>query len=146
MLMRNASKRVTVISDFKTPAGSPLHDVLEPRFDGVSTKLVSTGKENIQDKINAYAPFCDLTYMLNRLAIGDTSVINPRSPMYGNFAGMPNNINDALNYFSNAEKQFNKLDLETRKKFNNDWKIWISALNNSKPVDKKPEPKEGETE
>ena len=72
--MRNKQARIPNISSIHTYSGSPVHKILEPRFDGTVTRLVVTGEENIQDRMEAEAPMTDINYMLHRLSLGDQSV------------------------------------------------------------------------
>lgn len=113
-------------SDFVTPHGSRVFIHHEARFDGERTIIVDVGKSDIQEKINSYAPFCDINYMLHRLSIGDRSFINPRQPMYGDFSGMPTAPHDILNIARSAELRFSQLDAEEKKEFNNDYRVWLS--------------------
>ena len=64
--MRNKEAKIPNIDSIHTFSGSPVRSILEPRFDGSTTKLVSVGEENIQDRIEAEAPYTDINYMLNR--------------------------------------------------------------------------------
>ena len=87
--MRNKQARIPNIASIHTYSGSPIHKILEPRFDGAVTRLVVTGEENIQDRMEAEAPTTDINYMLHRLSLGDQSVLSSRRPMYGDFTGLP---------------------------------------------------------
>ena len=126
--MRNKSARIPNIESINTYAGSPIHQILEPRFDGTTTKLVSVGEENIQDFYEAQAPLTDINYMLNRLALGDTSVLSSKRPMYGDFTGLPSDPIEALNLVHESERAFARLTIEDKQKYNNDWKLWFADL------------------
>lgn len=126
--MRNKNSRIPNIESINTYAGSQVHQILEPRFDGTTTKLVSVGEENIQDYYEAQAPLTDINYMLNRLALGDTSVLSTKRPMYGDFTGLPSDPIEALNLVHQSESAFARLSVEEKQKYNNDWKLWFSDL------------------
>lgn len=126
--MRNKNARIPNIESINTYAGSPIHQILEPRFDGTTTKLVSVGEENIQDFYEAQAPLTDINYMLNRLALGDTSVLSSKRPMYGDFTGLPSDPIEALNLVHESERAFAQLSIEEKQKYNNDWKLWFADL------------------
>ena len=126
--MRNKNACVPSIDSINTFAGSPIHQILEPRFDGTSTKLVSVGEENIQDFYDAQAPMTDINYMLNRLALGDTSVLASRRPMYGDFTGLPSDPIEALNLVHESERAFAQLSIDEKQKYNNDWKLWFADI------------------
>lgn len=126
--MRNPNARVSDPCTFWTDPGSPYHDILEPRFDGVRTTVVPVGRENIQDRIQAHGPYTDLNYMLTRLAHGDTSVLSDRRAIYGDVSDFPSNPVDAINLVRNAESQFGLLPAEERAQYNNDWQVWFNAM------------------
>ncbi len=126
--MRRKEARIPNISSIHTYSGSPIHKILEPRFDGSITKLVVTGEENIQDRMEAEAPSTDINYMLHRLSLGDQSVLSPRRPMYGDFTGLPSDPIEALNLVHESEHAFAQLSVEDKAKFNNDWRRWFADL------------------
>lgn len=139
--MRHNSSAVRPVGDFSTPSGSRIHRILEPRFNGVTTSLVEVGTEDIQDKINALGPFCDLNYMLHRLSLGDSSVVAPKEPLYGDFSGLPRDPIEAVNLVHQSEQAFTRLSPEDKQKYNNDWRRWFADLLTpkvSKPVSSEP--------
>ena len=151
--MRNKLVCIPNIASIHTYSGSPIHKILEPRFDGEVTRLVVTGEENIQDRMEAEAPTTDINYMLHRLSLGDQSVLSSRRPMYGDFTGLPSDPIEALNLVHQSEFAFAQLDAEEKRKYNNDWKQWFADLLSHKnvsletlPLDPKPavEKEEGE--
>lgn len=126
--MRNKEARIPNISSIHTASGSPIHKILEPRFDGVNTCLVVTGEENIQDRMEAEAPSTDINYMLHRLSLGDTSVLSSNRPMYGDFTGLPSDPIEALNLVHQSEYAFAQLSADDKAKYNNDWRRWFADL------------------
>ena len=126
--MRNKQARIPNIASIYTYSGSPVHQIMEPRFDGTVTKLVVTAEENIQDRIEAEAPYTDINYMLHRLSLGDMSVLSSRRPMYGDFTGLPSDPIEALNLVHQSEFAFARLSAEDKQKYNNDWKLWFAEL------------------
>ncbi len=126
--MRHKGARIPDFPAIHTNPGSPIHDILEPRFDGVSTRLVVTGQENIQDRIEAEAPYTDINYMLHRLSLGDSSVLSTKHPMYGDFSGLPSDPIEALNLVHESERAFSRLSVDDKLKYNNDWKLWFTEL------------------
>jgi len=132
--MRNKEARIPNISSIRTASGSPIHKILEPRFDGVNTCLVVTGEENIQDRMEAEAPSTDINYMLHRLSLGDTSVLSSKRPMYGDFTGLPSDPIEALNLVHQSEFAFAQLSVEDKAKYNNDWRRWFADLLSGRDV------------
>lgn len=138
--MRNPNSKVTEFCKTVSPCGSRFHVKYEARFNGKSIGLVESGKIDIQESINAYAPYTDLNYMLSRLSVGDSSVLCSRRPMYGDFSAMPDNPIDAINLVHSAESAFLSIPIEERQNFNNDYRVWLAALLsgacNTKPSEK----------
>lgn len=126
--MRNVNSSVGTVGEFVTPPGSRFHVQYEPRFDGKTLSVVPVGKYDIQEQIEAYAPYCDITYMLSRLKVGDYSVLSNRVALYGDFSGMPDNPVDAINLIHSAEGRFATLSVEERQAYNNDYRVWLAHL------------------
>lgn len=125
--MRNIYSHVSTISAC-TPVGCRVQDVYEPRFNGSSLVLCKTGSFNIQDRINSFAPFTDLNYMLSRLKFGDSSVFCRSRPIYGDFSNLPDNPIDAINMVQSAERRFLELSVEERQNFGNDYRVWLNHI------------------
>lgn len=126
--MWNRNACIPDIDQIHSNPGSRVHDLLEPRFDGEVTRLVKTGEEDIQDRIEAAAPFTDLNYMLHRLSLGDRSVLNTRTPIYGDFSALPRDPIEALNLVQRSEDAFKQLPADVRANYNNDWQRWFAAV------------------
>lgn len=112
---------------FITCPGSRFHTHYDSRFDGRRVVLVESGVSDIQESIEAFGRYTDLHYMLHRLSVGDTSVFSSRSPMYGDFSGLPSNPVDAINIVHSAEQAFGQLSMEERASFNNDFRAWLAS-------------------
>lgn len=132
--MRNKQARIPNIGSIHTYAGSPIHEILEPRFDGNGTRLVVAGEENIQERMEAEAPMTDINYMLHRLSLGDQSVLSSRRPMYGDFTGLPSDPIEALNLVHESEASFGQLPTEEKLKYNNDWRKWFADILSNRTV------------
>ena len=126
--MRNPNARIPDPRSFVSCPGSRVHIIYEGRFNGRSMSLVEVGREEIQPKINAYAPYTDLVYMLSRLKVNDFSVMASRTPMYGDFSGLPTNPIDAINLVHSAENAFGRLSIDEKQKFNNDYRVWLASV------------------
>lgn len=126
--MRNVNSRIPDYDTIRTCSGSEFHILYESLFDGTKVSLVEVGREEIQPKIEAYAPYTDLVYMLSRLKVNDFSVLSSRPPLYGDFSGIPDNPVDAINLVHSAERKFGELSAEEKQKYNNDYRVWLSQL------------------
>lgn len=157
--MRNNHAHISDPHSFISSPGERVHKLYQSRFDGSRVVLEETGSFDIQDRINGFAPYTDISYMLNRLTVGDSSVLSSRPPLYGDFSCMPDNPIDAINLYHGAEEAFLQLSPEDRLTYNNDFRLWLSAVmggaiarsdnpaNPSSPVDSVPsEPVSAEKE
>lgn len=126
--MRNKFAGVSDPHSFESCAGSRIHTLYSSKFDGSSVVLEETGCFDLQEKINSFAPYTDIAYMLNRLKVGDSSVLTSRNPLYGDFTGFPDNPTDAINLYHGAEEAFAQLPPEEKLSYNNDFRVWLSSL------------------
>lgn len=126
--MRNPNARVSDPNAWYSNPGSRIHLIYGSRFNGARLTVEVVGQEDLQDRINAYAPYCDLYYMLQRLSVGDRSVLSRSQPMYGDFSGLPDNPVDAINLYHDAERTFAQLDTEAKQQYNNDFRVWLSQI------------------
>ena len=138
--MRNPywSKSVDLIGEATNP-GEEFARIFEPYFDGSTTTLREVGKRNVQEEMDAYAPYTDISYMLNQLKVGDTSVLSKSQPVYGDFSNLSNNPADVINTVRSAEAAFGQLPAVDRAAYGNDWRVWftaqLQASSDSVPVD-----------
>ena len=126
--MRNPywSKSVDLTGEATNP-GEVFARIFEPYFDGSTTSLREVGKRNIQEEMDAYAPYTDISYMLNQLKVGDTSVLSHSQPYYGDFSDLSSNPADVINTVRTAEAAFGQLSAADRARYGNDWRVWFTA-------------------
>lgn len=137
---------------FLSPTGSRKKKVYGPRFDGKILTLIETGEMDIQDEINSHALECDMSFILSRLGQGDTSVLNSRSPIFADFHNLPSNFREVLDVALSSEDLFNRLPVDVRKQFDNDYRQWLYSagsdewhkIMNPDQMDPAPEVKDGE--
>lgn len=126
--MRNKFAGVSDPHSFISCSGERIHTLYDSRFDGSRVVLEESGSFDLQERINSFAPYTDISYMLNRLKVGDNSVLSCRPALYGDFAGMPDNPTDAINIYHGAERAFSMLSAEEKLTFNNDFRVWLASL------------------
>lgn len=126
--MRNPywSKSVDLTGEATYP-GDEFARIFEPYFDGYTTTLREVGKRNVQEEMDAYAPYTDISYMLNQLKVGDTSVLAHSQPCYGDFSDLSSNPADVINTVRYAETAFGQLPASDRAAYGNDWRVWLTA-------------------
>ena len=114
--------------DIVTSSGSRIETLYSPSFNGTEIVLTKSGSVDVQERINSFAPYADIRYMLNQLKVGDSSVLSSRPPMYGDFSSMPAHPVDALNLISDAERRFESFSDEVKQLYNNDWRVYFTSL------------------
>ncbi len=116
---------------FYTSIGDPIVETYTGRYDkNGDLQLVSTGQENLYDKIQAEAAACDMDNILRRFANGDISVLSQSQGIYADVSGAPMHFTDALNMVRSVEDAFSLLPSEEREKYDNDWVKYGASLVN----------------
>lgn len=126
--MRLFTYRIPSIGDVVTSPGSRIETLYTPSFNGIEIVLSRSGSVDVQDRINSFAPYTDIRFMLNQLKVGDSSVLASRPPMYGDFSAMPSHPVDALNLISDVERRFDSLPDDVKASYNNDWRVYFTRL------------------
>ncbi len=113
----------TFISD----SGSPVKLIFTPALEDGQIVLNETGKFDISEFINSYADTTDMSFILSRLAAGDSSVLNVSQGFYGDSSILPDDHRAALDTVISAQTYFDNLPQETRDKFNDSFVEWIQS-------------------
>ena len=118
------------MSNFKTPAGSPIYKKWHYSRDENGVKhLEEVGERNIQDEINEYEQDCLIYNIIDRFTKGDVTAIKQTSEgMYADIVGMPKNIHEVHKVQSKAMSDFGKLPKELRDKYDNDPKTFVESV------------------
>lgn len=69
-----------------------------------------------------------MAFILNQLKLGNMSYMNPADPMFGDFTEAPASLADAQQRLIDAEYAFDRLSPEIKKKFDNNFNIFIQTL------------------
>lgn len=127
--MRNKNAKVSDPKKFITSCGSKYHIEYDGSLDKEgNVTLKEVGKTDIRQSINSYKETTDIDYIRRKLEIGDLSGINQSKPQYGDFSNMPKTMAEALQMQIDAKREFLKLDVDIRNKFDNDVnKFLVSA-------------------
>lgn len=126
--MRFFTNRIPDIGDVKTSPGSRTEILYTPTFNGSEIVLKKSGTFDVQERIDSFAPYCDIRYMINQLKVGDASVLSTRPPMYGDFSSLPAHPVDALNLINDVERTFDALPDDVKASCNNDWRQYFVRL------------------
>lgn len=135
--MRNKNAKVTNPNDFVTCPGNPEKVLYSAKVlpNGV-IDVVESGLENMQDKIESFRSQTDMAYILKQIALGNNDVLVRSVGQYGDFTNMPKTMAEAMQLQIDAEKEFYKLDLDTRGKFNNDFRQWLVSAGSPEWIEK----------
>lgn len=127
--MRNKFARISDPNSFVSDSGDKFHFLYSPVIsaDG-SMRLDISDKIDIQKEIDSFRDSTDMSYILNRLGIGDTSVLNGKTPHYGDFSQMPTNPAEFMQMAIDAEKSFLSLPLTVREQYGNDFRKWFADV------------------
>lgn len=111
-----------------TSSGDEYHIVYSSVLNEDGTiDLVPTAKDNIQEFINSFAAQTDMHYIIAQLKNGNTSVINRRPMMYGDFTDAPRSYAQALQMVIDGRATFDSLPLSVRNKFDNSFEKWFAT-------------------
>ena len=104
-----------------TDSGSPIHTLYAPVVDeDGNVDLVESGKENTDEYIQSFKESCDMEVIIQKFLAGDSSALNKKAAMFGDFTKMPKTYAEVLQLQIDAKKAFDELPVETKEKFDND--------------------------
>lgn len=140
--MRNPHSMIQTISDFETSPGDLYKSVFSGKLMSDGTiRLTEIDRVDIKAEINSHASQCDMAYILSRLNMGDTSVINVKQGAYGDFTVFPKTYADMLQLVQSGEEAFNGLPLDVRASFDNDINKWFASIGSAEWSEKMKIPK-----
>lgn len=131
--MRNLRAKVSDPNSFTSDPGSRFRPVYGSRIapDG-SLYLEKQDEIDLRAEYNAQRDQTDMSYILARLNIGDTSVLNRRAAMYGDFTEVPKSMAEVMQAAINAESAFAHLPLSVRDQYLQDWHKWLADAGSEK--------------
>lgn len=111
-----------------TSSGDEYHTVYSSVLNDDGTlDLVPTAKDSIQEYINSFVSQTDMHYIIAQLKSGNTSIINRRPMMYGDFTDAPKSYAQALQMVIDGRATFDALPLSVRNKFDNSFEKWFAT-------------------
>lgn len=137
------AKKMTFITkygekkEFVTPSGDKIQMEHTPHMgkDG-RRRLVKDNPKPIYEMIQAHRESCEIERVVKRAMNGDTSVLNAIEGQYIDITGAPKSLAEAQQIIINAKRDFELLDVETRKKFDNNVEVFIAEAGSKEWCDK----------
>lgn len=111
------------------PLGSPIASTYGYRIDKKTGKkiLEKTGETNIYEKIQESLEGSKLINIIKKVTIsGDMTPLNVKEGQFIDISELPTNMIELQNVIFKAKGEFNKLDAETRSKFDNSVEKYVS--------------------
>lgn len=125
--MRNPKEKVSDPNKFETSPGSDIHILYNAKLlPNGEIRLTESGKESISEKINAQKEMTDIHYIIQRLSVGDTSMLRDGA-VYGDFTNTPKSLAEAMQIMIDGEKKFYELPLDVRAKFDHNYYQWLMS-------------------
>lgn len=119
-------------------SGSPLYYPLKYKWSDEDKCMVPYFDKplNRYDMIQASKDSTDIHAIINRVKLGDVSVLNVMPGTDDiDVSEIPNNINDAVQLQSSVMNQFASLDPKLRELFNNDFNEFSKAVSDNTYID-----------
>lgn len=119
------------INNFFTCPGNKLKmtyygKVLE---DG-NIELIEDSLVNTDDEIDSYREESEIENIIARVNAGDVGLLNARSGEYIDCVGMPKSYAEVLQKVIDGKTIFDKLPVEIKQRFDNDFNQWFAQMGN----------------
>lgn len=131
--MRNKKARVPDPNEFFSNPGERYHIEYTSKVlpDG-TIELVESGKMDIQEYIESFKESTDMHYILSELQKGNVSVLDQRTPSYGDFTEAPGSMAEFQQRLIDGERAFMQLPLDVRNAYDNDLWQWMNDTGSEK--------------
>lgn len=114
-----------------TPSGTKLIDKYELKIkDGIKELVKTNEKRNIYTPKQEALEETKIYNILKRHAMGDETALNVKKGIYLDLTTMPKTLLDAENTILKAKSMFEALPVEERKKYNQNWREWLTTIDN----------------
>lgn len=122
---------------YKSPTGAKIQIEHTPHMglDG-KRKLLKDNPKPIYEMIQAHRESCEIERIVKRALDGDLTAINAIEGQYIDITGAPTSLAQAQQIIINAKRDFDQLDAETKKKFENNVEIFIAEAGSKEWCDK----------
>lgn len=108
--------------------GSRYKPVYAPKVKKDGTiEVVPAGVEDFDAYINSFKEQTDIAFIIAKLNQGDTSVLQKHVGLYGDFTHMPSTFAEVLQLQIDAQRAFDSLSPDVKRKFDNDVNKFIAG-------------------
>lgn len=114
---------------FVSCSGNPMKEIKhgEIQVDG-TIKLVVDRIENTDETIQSFAPSTMIENIMARIQAGQTDLLYQKEGFFMDTVGLPNNMAEVLNLVIKGQEVFEKLPVEVKERFDNDFNKWFVAM------------------
>lgn len=114
---------------FVSNPGNPMKEIKhgELQVDG-TIKLVVDRIENTDETIQSFAPSTMIENIMARIAAGQTELLSQKQGFFMDAVGLPSNMAEVLNLVIKGQEVFEKLPVEIKQRFDNDFNKWFIAM------------------
>lgn len=121
---------------FFTNSGVPWKQEYIPRVekDGTIT-LIEGEKTNFQEYIESFRDETDIENIIARFNNGDVNALSKAQGFYGDVKGIPKTYAEILNLVKEGEYIFDRLPVEVKREFDNDFNKWFVSMGSERWFD-----------
>ena len=114
---------------FVSDPGNPMKEIKhgELQVDG-TILLVVDRIENTDETIQSFAPSTMIENIMARIEAGQTELLNQKQGFFMDTVGMPSTMADVLNLVIKGKEVFEKLPVDIKQRFDNDFNKWFIAM------------------
>ena len=131
--LRSDFKRQRVLSRI----GNPILQKYRPEYDKQGNlQLIPDGETDLYAEIQSHKASTDLELIVTRYLNGDPAALSRAQGLYMDITGMPSNMHEAINLMNQAKADFEKLPVDIKQQFDNDYNKFIATMGTQEWLDK----------
>lgn len=99
-------------------------------------ELIPTGEHDLYADIQSHKDSCDLQTIIRQYFNGDPAALSRVQGVYMDVTELPDNIHEAMQLMDNARKDFDKLPVDVKERFDFDANKFLASLGTQEWFDK----------
>lgn len=122
---------------FVSNAGSGIKKLFRGKLnkDTMQIELMPDGEKNLYAEIQSWKDSVDINKIVDRYRSGEIDILNQVQGTYGDFAGVPKDLAEAIAIAENGKQVFARLPIEVKERFGNNPFIWMKEAGSEKWFD-----------